>query len=161
MTIGVEDLDQVLELFQRSDFDELRLEVDDFKVHVRRNGAGEPVLAAARPVETEVAEQIAAPVTPPAAPTAPAPAAPDAAAPEGAIAIRAEVSGVFYRAPSPSADAFVEKGARVAAGDTVGLIEVMKLFTSVVSPGPGEIVRIVVDNAAPVQVGDIIMYVRS
>ena len=68
--------------------------------------------------------------------------------PDGVVAIRAPMLGIFYRAPSPGEKPFVEVGQRVRADDTVGLIEVMKLFNSIRAGLDGEVVKILVDNGS-------------
>lgn len=63
-----------------------------------------------------------------------------------AVQVKAPVVGVFYRQPEPGAPPFVEVGSRVGKGDTVGLLEVMKMFTSVTAPTAGTIKAILADN---------------
>ena len=149
MTISVGELDEVLKLFKASEFDELTIESGDLRVHVRRNGA--TVTASAAPAAPAQPTALAADQ-----PQAPAPASPV----EGAVAVCTTVSGTFYRSPTPTADPFVEVGSRFEAHDPVGLIEVMKLFMSIPAGIDGEVVEIVVEDAAPVQAGDVLMYVR-
>ncbi|MEM1044284.1 MAG: acetyl-CoA carboxylase biotin carboxyl carrier protein [Bacteroidota bacterium] len=103
------------------------------------------------------------PAPPPAAPAAPAPAstpppAPAAAPPatepgSGAdeTLIRAPIVGTFYRAPSPEADPFVKVGARVSEGDTLCIIEAMKLMNEVTSEHSGTIKEILIENAQAVE----------
>jgi acetyl-CoA carboxylase biotin carboxyl carrier protein len=85
------------------------------------------------------------------APAAPAPPAPPAGA-KGTV-ISAPSVGLFWRAPSPSSPPFVEVGARVSAGDTVGIVEVMKLMNHVVAPLAGVVTAVHVDNGAMVEFG--------
>ena len=68
--------------------------------------------------------------------------------------------GTFYRRESPSSPAFVEVGSSVAAGDTVGLVEVMKMFNPVLSEVAGTVVEICVDSEGPVDVGDVLVRVE-
>jgi acetyl-CoA carboxylase biotin carboxyl carrier protein len=83
-------------------------------------------------------------------PAAPAPRAAAQAA-EGEVIIRAPMLGTFYRASSPGEKAFVEVGQKVKAGDSVGVIEVMKLFNSIQAGVDGTVVRIEVENASLVE----------
>ena len=90
-----------------------------------------------------------------AAPAAPAPAAP-AAPPEPAVNQKAVVSpmvGTFYRAPAPDADPFIEIGDVVEVGQTVCIIEAMKLMNEIEAETKGRVAKILVENAQPVEFG--------
>jgi biotin carboxyl carrier protein len=85
--------------------------------------------------------------------------------PEGACAVCAPTDGVFYRKSSPDAPPFVEIGARVRAGQPIGLVEVMKTFNQIVYGGPGmpdegEIVEIRCEDGAEVSAGQPLVIVR-
>ena len=67
--------------------------------------------------------------------------------------VRAQMPGTFYRRPDPESDAYVEEGDQVAAGDTVGLIEVMKSFHDVKAEKEGTIARFLVENEEAVDAG--------
>lgn len=98
-----------------------------------------------------------------AAPAAPAPAAPAAPQPAvpGGVPVLSPMAGIFYRAPSPEADPFVDVGDRVEAGQIVGLIEAMKLFNEVISPVAGMVTKIVVNNEQRVEPEQTLMYVQQ
>jgi biotin carboxyl carrier protein len=68
--------------------------------------------------------------------------------------------GVFYRAPQPGAPAFVEVGARVDEGATLGLVEVMKMFNSVNAPSAGEVVEVLAANDEFVEFGQPLFRLR-
>ena len=80
--------------------------------------------------------------------------------PAGMIAVRAPLLGTFYRAPSPSEPAFVEIGQRVSVGDTLCVIEVMKLFKSVTSDVAGVVRQIAVENAGVVEFEQILFVIE-
>lgn len=67
--------------------------------------------------------------------------------------VRAQMPGTFYRRPDPESDAYVEEGDQVSAGDTVGLIEVMKSFHEVKAEEEGTIARFLVENEEAVDAG--------
>jgi acetyl-CoA carboxylase biotin carboxyl carrier protein len=101
----------------------------------------------------------AAPVAPPAASmpraaAAAAPAAPEAAPanalPDGHV-VKAPMVGAFYASPSPDAPAFVRVGQAVKAGDTLGIIEAMKMFNQIEADVSGTVVAILVENGQPVE----------
>jgi acetyl-CoA carboxylase biotin carboxyl carrier protein len=101
----------------------------------------------------------AAPVAP--APAAAAPgAAPPAAAdglPEGTTAVRAPLVGTFYASPSPGADPFVRVGDEVEAGQTLAIVEAMKLMNPIVADGPGVVREVLVGDAESVEYEQVLM----
>lgn len=74
--------------------------------------------------------------------------------------VQTPLPGIFYRRPSPDADEFVQVGAEVSAGQTIGLIEVMKSFTELKAESAGTVKEFLVDNEAEVSVGQDIAVVE-
>jgi acetyl-CoA carboxylase biotin carboxyl carrier protein len=142
------DIDEILKLVDGSDFDELRLEMGDLKLELRRRGAGAP----------------AAPST--ATATAPKPATPAAAVPAPVVAsgggseVPAPLLGTFYRAPKPGADPFVQVGDTVTADTVIGIIEVMKLMNSVTAGVAGTVTEICAENGQLVEHGEALIRVQ-
>lgn len=146
----IDDTQAILEQFDRSDWDELRIESPDLDLHVfktpgkRRPAARSAVpLPAATPQQSDPAS-VGAPVVPPAA-EAPPPAS-DADV-GGLVVVRAPNLGTFYGAPKPGAEPFVSVGQRVEPSTDVCIIEVMKLFTSVQAGVSGTVREILVADA--------------
>jgi biotin carboxyl carrier protein len=88
----------------------------------------------------------------------------DAAA-QGMIVVTAPSEGIFYRRPTPDADAYVDEGARISTGTVLGLVEVMKCFNQITYGGPGypergEIARILADDSAEVRFGQALFWVK-
>ena len=126
----------------------LKLPKDEEKVRITRT------TAAAAPIYAAPAPAAAVPVAAPAA--APAAAAP-AAAPAARDLSNAQKSpmvGTFYRAPGPNAAAFVEVGQQVKAGDTLCIIEAMKLMNEIEAEKSGVVKEILVENGTPVEYGE-------
>lgn len=150
-----DDVSRLLEIIDTAEhLDELELDFAGLRLHVRRGAPGE---AHVRPSPAPARSARASADAP-----APAPAAAQArapSAPEGAVAIRAPMLGTFYRAPSPGEPPFVEVGQRVAAGDTVCLIEVMKLFNSISAGVDGTVVAIHAENAGLVEYNQPLIYI--
>ena len=105
----------------------------------------------------------------PAAMPSPAPAAPatPSVAPPAAPAVRSDLVEItapmvatFYRAPSPGDPAFVELGTRISVGQTVCILEAMKLMNELESEVSGEVVEILVENGTPVEFGQVLMRVK-
>lgn len=159
MEMSPETIRALLDAFERSDWREMVVEVGEDRLHVSRD-----------PLPVEVAGAApAAAVVPPAGPSAqPAgpvvpPTPPPAGEAVGADAKGTKVEspsvGLFWRAPSPGAPPFVELGARVQAGETVAIVEVMKLMNHVASPVDGVVTAILVENGEAVEFGQPIVVV--
>ena len=123
-----------------------------------------PKVAPSAPMAAPSVPTVAEPTpAPPSVPvSAPEPAASPASGgvPEGLVAVRAPMVGKFYSAPAPSDPPYVEVGSKVAAGATVGLIEVMKVFASIKTEIAGVIERILVTNGEFVEFGQPLFLVR-
>jgi acetyl-CoA carboxylase biotin carboxyl carrier protein len=81
--------------------------------------------------------------------------------PEGVIPVIAPMSGAFYRAPSPESPAYVEVGQPVEAGDTVGLIEAMKLFNDVPAGAAGTVYALLAENEQHVEAGQPLILIQT
>ncbi len=79
----------------------------------------------------------------------------------GLVAIRAPMSGTFFRAPAPNAPSFVEVGSRVEATDTVCIVEVMKLFNTITAGVSGTVVEIVAANEQAVTTGMPLIWIKA
>ncbi|WP_373705408.1 acetyl-CoA carboxylase biotin carboxyl carrier protein [Neisseria dentiae] len=146
-------LKKLIDLVEESGIAEIEVTEGEEKVRITRT------VAAPAPAQTIYATApMAAPVAPAPAPVAAAPvaaaAAPSApAARDLSQAQKSPMVGTFYRAPSPSAPAFVEVGATVKAGDTLCIIEAMKLMNEIEAEKSGVIKEILVENGQPVEFG--------
>ena len=69
--------------------------------------------------------------------------------------------GIFYRRPSPDAEAFVKEGAAVKPGDTIGLVEVMKQFSEISADAAGKVVRFLVENEGAVEPGQPVLVIET
>lgn len=77
------------------------------------------------------------------------------------VEIRAKVAGTFYRAPSPESEPFVQVGQTVRKGDTVGMIEAMKMMNDIIAPADGEIVEIIAKNEELVGYDDVLLILKE
>ncbi len=125
-----DDVKEILRLVDEAGFESVDLETARFTVRFRR---GE-----------ETAERVER----------------RAAAEDGLFEVTAPMVGIFYRAPAPGEAPFVEVGSRVDEDTTVCILEVMKLMSSVTAGVSGEIAEVCVENAAPVEYGDLLFRVR-
>ena len=139
-------LKKLIDLVEESGIAEIEVTEGEEKVRITRATAAQPVFAAPAAI---------APVA--AAPVAAAPAPAVSAAPAVRALSNAQKSpmvGTFYRAPGPNAPAFVEIGQQVKAGDTLCIIEAMKLMNEIEAEKSGVIKEILVDNGTPVEYGE-------
>jgi len=145
--MDIKQIQELIKFVSRSGVNEVSLEQENFKITIKTNQ--NPVYVnAAVPVAAPVA---AAPVAPVAAP---AQATPAAAATEDTskyITIKSPMIGTFYRSASPDKPSFVNVGDEIGTGKVVCIIEAMKLFNEIESEVSGRIVKILVDNASPVE----------
>lgn len=145
------EIQKLIDFIAQSGLDEVNIETTDLKIKVKRYGAAPVVSYTPAPVAAP------APAIAPAAPAAAAPAAPaeSAVSKEPAssnlITIKSPMIGTFYRASSPETPAFVNIGDEIKPGKVVCVIEAMKLFNEIESEVSGKIVKILVENATPVE----------
>ena len=141
-------LKKLIDLVEESGIAEIEVTEGEEKVRITRT------IAAAAPVYAAPAPAAAAPVAAPAAaPAATAPAAAPAAR-DLSNAQKSPMVGTFYRAPGPNAAAFVEVGQQVKVGDTLCIIEAMKLMNEIEAEKSGVVKEILVENGTPVEYGE-------
>lgn len=151
--MDLKDIQNLIKFVAKSGASEVRLEMDDVKITIKTGGEskGEPTTIlqqvpmaqpmAQVPVNTQapVTTQEVSPVTP-------------SASEEGKyITIKSPIIGTFYRKPAPDKPVFVEVGKEIKEGDVLCVIEAMKLFNEIESEVSGKIVKILVDDASPVE----------
>lgn len=138
-------LKKLIDLVEESGITELEITEGEEKVRISKGMAGAPMMMAA-PHMMQALAPAAAPVPAQAADAAPA-------EPEGHV-VRSPMVGTFYRSPSPGAKSFVEVGQSVASGDTLCIIEAMKLLNEIEADQGGIIKAILVENGQPVEYGE-------
>lgn len=149
--MDLKEIQNLIKFVAKSGASEVKLEMDDVKITIRTG----------KESDVKQVQQLTVPVPMPAAPSAPVPAAAPApaeapkaeAAAEDSkyITIKSPIIGTFYRRPSPDKPIFAEVGQSIAEGDVLCIIEAMKLFNEIESEISGKIVKILVDDASPVE----------
>ena len=151
MQIDIHKIAKLIDLVSNSDISEINFKQGDEELSISRQSAN--VVQA--PVQTVVTAPVAAAVAPAAAPApapvASAPAAAPAPASTGANVMRSPMVGTFYRSASPNAPAFVEEGKAVKEGETLCIIEAMKMMNQIQADRAGTIKKILVENGATVE----------
>ncbi len=163
-----QDVQQILELIEKSQFDYFELQSGDLKLTVSKTGLPVGSLSMAVPApHAAPATTGRAPAVPPAppAPAATTPSAPptrslEAARAEGLVPVPAPMVGTFYAQSEPGAPPYVQVGAPVGPESTLGLIEVMKVFNAVHPGVSGTVAEILVKNAEFVEFGQTLFLVR-
>lgn len=155
-------------MVNETDIVELNVNSKKFKLAVKKKEALEArepqVVYQAMPGAP--AAPAAAPAPAPAAAPAPAPAPaakPAAAAPAAVdgVEIASPMAGTFYRAPAPGEPAFIKEGDTVTAGQTIGIIEAMKLMNEIEADVGGTVVKIVAENGKPVTPGQALVVIKQ
>ncbi|KGG13365.1 Biotin carboxyl carrier protein of acetyl-CoA carboxylase [Prochlorococcus sp. MIT 0601] len=163
MHLDHEELHRLLATLAESDIQEFRLEGEDFCLEVKRNlpgsmplnhvDASSSVQAISQPIASVIAEPPVSSI-----PSNPPPAV--AASRSEYQEITAPMVGTFYRAPAPGDPAFVEVGSRIKVGQTICILEAMKLMNELESEVGGEIIEILIENGTPVEFGQVLMRVK-
>ena len=165
MKLDHEDLNRLIEKISTSDIQEFSLEGEDFKLEIKRNvfdqnqGINNLVSNTSFDKQTIVNQKsindnvalVSEPETPQVAP----PGRSDL------TEITAPMVGTFYRAAAPGEDPFVEVGNNVKVGQTICILEAMKLMNEIESEFNAEIVEILVENGTPVEFGQVLMRVKQ
>jgi acetyl-CoA carboxylase biotin carboxyl carrier protein len=144
----LKDIQTLIKFVSQNAVDEVEINRKDFKLLIKKNPQQFTTAQIVTPVaQTSLpqAAPTAAAVTTPATEIAPAPPA------SNLIEIKSPMVGTFYRAANPESPSFVNVGDTVAPGKVVCIIEAMKLFNEVESEIKGKIVKVLVDNASPVE----------
>lgn len=162
--MDIRKVKKLIELLEESSLTEIEIVEGEESVRLSRGGSG---TAAAMPYP---APAYPAPAAPPAPPPAPAPAEGASSAlppspneedsvPEGEI-VRAPMVGTYYESSSPESEPFVTKGQQVKEGDTLCIIEAMKMFNQIEADVSGTVVAILVENGQPVEFDEPLFVIR-
>ena len=156
-----EDIESLIELFNRSDWDEMQLETADFSIFLSNDPQARRTLATT--ANAAIAAPAPAVVASPAAVAAAgerSAIAAEVAIPAGMVAVRAPNLGTFYRAPKPGAPPYVEIGQTVTADSEVCLIEVMKLFTPVKAGVAGTVRQLCIADGQMVEFEQVLVIIE-
>ena len=145
------EIQDLINFIANSGLDEVNIETDQFKIKVRKNSEVQATVVQAAPAPAPVAAPAPAPA-PAAAPAAAPASEPKAESASGNyVEVKSPMIGTFYRSSNPESDPFINVGDKVTAGQTVCIIEAMKLFNEIESDFDGRIVKILIDNSQPVE----------
>ena len=146
--MDIKEIQNLIKFVAKSGASEVKLEMEDVKITIRTGSERtETTIVQAAPMQGM--PHMAAPMA--AAPVAEQPAAVAESEDAKYITIKSPIIGTFYRKPSPDKPNFAEVGTEVKIGDTVCVIEAMKLFNEIESEISGKIVKVLVDDSSPVE----------
>ncbi|MCE7067328.1 acetyl-CoA carboxylase biotin carboxyl carrier protein [Dyadobacter sp. CY326] len=145
------EIQKLIDFIAQSGLDEVNIETTDLKIKVKRYGSAPTASLSSSPAAPAPSY---APATPTTAVTHSAPTEPTVSSPtspSNLITIKSPMIGTFYRASSPETPAFANIGDEINPGKVVCVIEAMKLFNEIESEISGKIVKVLVENATPVE----------
>ncbi len=157
------EIQQLIKLVSESDLNEIKVKEGDFEIIIRnknysKNNSNSPSLM--QPAMM-MSQPMSAPTpAPAAAPSAPAPkAAPVEDSTANLLEVKSPIVGTFYRSASPDKPAYVSVGDTIGEGSVVCIVEAMKLFNEIESEVSGKIVKVMIDDASPVEYDQVLFLV--
>jgi len=156
--MNLKDIRELIEILKDSDVSEFELERSGTRISIRKGGAS-PAKSAGGQVAYPVQ------VSPPPSEAAPQPVAQSAVQAEEpvdskVVVMNSPIVGTFYRSPSPEASSYVEVGDTVKKGQVLCIIEAMKLMNEIEAEVGGKIVKILPENAQPVEYGEALFHIE-
>jgi len=154
--LGLEEIKSLIALVGREPFQEFEFEAGDMRFRIRKDGPA-PLVQASAPVmfSAPIAHHLPSPSAPamPAAPVGPVDE-------PGIHYVTSPIVGTFYRAPNPTSSPYAQPGDFVKPGQTLCIVEAMKLMNEIESDVAGEVVKVLVENGQPVEYGERLFAVR-
>ncbi|KGL58731.1 acetyl-CoA carboxylase biotin carboxyl carrier protein [Polaribacter sp. Hel1_85] len=148
--MDIKEIQNLIKFVAKSGASEVKLEMEDVKITIRTgSNKTETTIVQAAPMVGM--PQVAAPVAQEQAKTVEAVASKAESDDSKYITVKSPIIGTFYRKPSPDKPNFVEVGTDISVGDTVCVIEAMKLFNEIESEVSGKIIKVLVDDSSPVE----------
>ena len=141
------EIQELIDFISNSGLAEVKIETDEFKLSVKKSLGGSGKKAASKPAQNPESEVS---LSPPTVITNPSEGQGDSSNPNY-LEVKSPMIGTFYRTPNPDSDPFVNLGDTIKAGQTVCIIEAMKLFNEIESEISGKVVKVLVENATPVE----------
>ncbi len=168
MPLNLQDLRELLADLNQSDISELSLKAEDFELTIRRGSAVNTVqlvsapaaVASVAPAMLPIAASTPATAVESQPATTPVAKPPVPVVDPSLVDVVSPMVGTFYRSPSPDEAPFVEVKDRIRVGQTVCIIEAMKLMNEIEAESAGEVVEILIQNGQAVEYGQVLMRVR-
>lgn len=152
----IDQIEQLLKTMSEHNLEEFEYSRGDLRIRLKKPSAGTVVTAA----RTAALPEIIVAGPPAAAHGAAAPAVPEPRSSEDLHLVKSPIVGTFYASPSPGTEPFVKIGGYVEDGQTLCIVEAMKLMNEIESDSSGEVLRIFVENGQPVEYGQPLFGIR-
>ena len=139
----IKEIQEIINFIKKSDLDDVSIETENIKIRVKKNNGNFTTIEQLKVVKTEIQPQ--------------APPVENKVSEEkkekisNNIIIKSPMIGTFYRSPNPESDPFVSEGDSIKVGQTICIVEAMKLFNDIESEVSGKIVKILVDDNSPIE----------
>jgi acetyl-CoA carboxylase biotin carboxyl carrier protein len=147
--MNLEEIKDLIKLVSKSGLGKVEIEREGFRISIK-GSQSEPIMYQAAPLVAAPVAAAPAPVAASAPSAAPASTEANNSDDSKYITVKSPMIGTFYRTPGPDKDAFVNVGDTIQSGDKVCIIEAMKTFNEIEAEISGKIVKVLVDNASPV-----------
>ncbi len=152
------EIRDLIDFISQTGLNEVKIETEELKLSIKRDPDVQTRIVESAPAVASAPAP--APVAAAPAPaSAPAPSAPAAAPSSNYVEIKSPMIGTFYRSPNPDSPSFVNVGDKIEKGQPVCIIEAMKLFNEIESEVSGTIVKVVAENASPVEYDQVLFLV--
>lgn len=155
--MNLEDIQELIKFVAKSGATEVDLEIDNIKISIkspakkRRGEVDVPTIIHQAPAQIVTQAPVSVPADTPPIETAPEKASGNEEDNSNYVAIKSSMIGTFYRSSSPENPSFVNVGDTIKEGDTICIIEAMKLFNEIESEVSGTIIKVLVDDATPIE----------
>jgi acetyl-CoA carboxylase biotin carboxyl carrier protein len=163
--MDLKEIRQLIKIVEKSGISEFEMEEEGKKLKITKNSDSNPVYVKQNPPAEvhQIMPQTATSVpggTP--EPHVPAPSTPtEESASSNIVEVRSPMVGTFYRSPAPDADSYIQIGNHIEVGQVLCIIEAMKLMNEIESEVAGKVVKILVENAQPVEYNQVMFHIES
>ena len=144
----LKEIQELIDFISNSGLNEVDIETENFKISVKRDAKVKQIVEKG---SAPAAASVSAPAPAPSPEPAPGPAPAAETLPSNLVEIKSPMIGTFYRSPNPESPEFIQVGDSVSKGQTVCIIEAMKLFNEIEAEVSGTIVKVLVENSSPVE----------
>ena len=139
----IKEIQEIINFIKKSDLDDVSIETENIKIRVKKNNGNITTIEQPKVVKTEIQPQ--------APPVEKKISEEKKEKTSNNIIIKSPMIGTFYRSPNPESDPFVSEGDSIKVGQTICIVEAMKLFNDIESEISGKIVKILVDDNSPIE----------
>ena len=140
----IKEIQEIINFIKKSDLDDVSIETENIKIRVKKNNGNLTTIEQPKIVKTEIQPQASLAENK-------VPEEKKEKTSNNNIIIKSPMIGTFYRSPNPESDPFVNEGDSIKVGQTICIVEAMKLFNDIESEVSGKIVKILVDDNSPVE----------